>query len=195
MYHIFSVTYFVPENFGDKIRSQSQNSSGRRPRGSADKATVDAALLPNNPTLTADGGITWSTVETWNTEIQAPEPHNRIDFIFYKGSRLTPVRSETMPFANGTWSSCDKHCQCGITWSTVETWNTEIQAPEPHNRIDFIFYKGSRLTPVRSETMPFANGTWSSCDKHCQCGETCDAVKNNVHPSDHFLVYTDFEWR
>ncbi|KAI1705577.1 endonuclease/Exonuclease/phosphatase family domain-containing protein [Ditylenchus destructor] len=83
----------------------------------------------------------------------------------------------------------------GITWSTVETWNTEIQAPEPHNRIDFIFYKGSRLTPVRSETMPFANGTWSSCDKHCQCGETCDAVKNNVHPSDHFLVYTDFEWR
>ncbi|KAI1700041.1 endonuclease/Exonuclease/phosphatase family domain-containing protein [Ditylenchus destructor] len=83
----------------------------------------------------------------------------------------------------------------GITWSTVERWNTEIQAAEPQDRIDFIFYKSPRLIPIRSETWPYPNASLSVCHKHCVCGETCGAVKNNMYPSDHFLVYTDFQWQ
>ncbi|KAI1698391.1 endonuclease/Exonuclease/phosphatase family domain-containing protein [Ditylenchus destructor] len=83
----------------------------------------------------------------------------------------------------------------GITWSTVERWNTEIKAAEPQDRIDFIFYKSPRLVPVRSEVMPCTNASLSVCHEYCACGETCKDVKNNLHPSDHYLVYTDFLWK
>lgn len=72
----------------------------------------------------------------------------------------------------------------GITWSTVqksqEGWGGTI--PEPQDRIDYVYFKGSKLKPIQSTTY-----------------EGSDAVlpkpyhKNNTWPSDHFAVVSDFK--
>ncbi|KAI1723721.1 endonuclease/Exonuclease/phosphatase family domain-containing protein [Ditylenchus destructor] len=74
----------------------------------------------------------------------------------------------------------------GHTWSTVQKssgpeWEWSI--PEPQDRLDFIFYKGSRwLKPIKSYTYA---GT-----------EPLTPIPNqwdNDYPSDHYAVLTDFK--
>uniref|UniRef100_A0A915CYE8 Endonuclease/exonuclease/phosphatase domain-containing protein n=1 Tax=Ditylenchus dipsaci TaxID=166011 RepID=A0A915CYE8_9BILA len=78
----------------------------------------------------------------------------------------------------------------GYTWSTVQKssgseWDYSI--PEPQDRLDFIFYKGSQnnIKPVKSFTYS---------------GNAADPLKaipnqyENNYPSDHFIVLTDFEF-
>ena len=74
----------------------------------------------------------------------------------------------------------------GYTWSTVQKssgpeWEWSI--PEPQDRLDFIFYKGSKwLKPIKSYTYA---GT-----------EPLTPIPNqweNDYPSDHYAVLTDFK--
>ncbi|EFO18696.1 hypothetical protein LOAG_09798 [Loa loa] len=72
----------------------------------------------------------------------------------------------------------------GITWSTVEKmtssgWSWTI--PEPQDRIDYIFYRGSLLSPIQSYTYQ-GNVTVYPKPFHWK----------NDYPSDHFAVITTF---
>ena len=60
------------------------------------------------------------------------------------------------------------------------TWTT-LNASEPQDRIDFIMYKGSKLTP-------FQSFTYSGDEAITQVPN----VTQNDYPSDHFAVITDF---
>ena len=62
----------------------------------------------------------------------------------------------------------------GATWTTVNV-------SEPQERIDFIMYKGSQLTPFRSSIYS-GNEVLSQVPN----------VTQNDYPSDHFAVITDF---
>ncbi|KAI6233580.1 Endo/exonuclease/phosphatase domain-containing protein [Aphelenchoides fujianensis] len=80
----------------------------------------------------------------------------------------------------------DPRAEPGITWSTYQTaystdWN--YQLPEPQDRIDFIFYKSPALT-VR-DSYVYADEFQPQPAK----------PDENVWPSDHYAVITEFEWR
>ncbi|KAI6225230.1 Endo/exonuclease/phosphatase domain-containing protein [Aphelenchoides fujianensis] len=80
----------------------------------------------------------------------------------------------------------DPRAEPGITWSTYQTaystdWN--YQLPEPQDRIDFIFYKSPTLT-VR-DLYVYADEFQPQPAK----------PDENVWPSDHYAVITEFEWR
>uniref|UniRef100_A0A914D8Y7 Endonuclease/exonuclease/phosphatase domain-containing protein n=1 Tax=Acrobeloides nanus TaxID=290746 RepID=A0A914D8Y7_9BILA len=73
----------------------------------------------------------------------------------------------------------------GYTWSTVqkfssEGWNWTI--PEPQDRIDFIFYRSSKLKPTNSFIYAGLEPL-TPIPNH----------KNNDYPSDHYAVVTDFD--
>ncbi|KAI6202234.1 Endo/exonuclease/phosphatase domain-containing protein [Aphelenchoides besseyi] len=73
----------------------------------------------------------------------------------------------------------------GITWSTVQTaytseWNYSI--PEPQDRIDFIFYR-SPMLKVRDSRV--------YADQYVPQPAKPD---DNIWPTDHFAVISDFEW-
>ncbi|KAI1701701.1 endonuclease/Exonuclease/phosphatase family domain-containing protein [Ditylenchus destructor] len=76
----------------------------------------------------------------------------------------------------------------GHTWSTVQNatgWEWDYSIPEPQDRIDFIFYKGSKsLKPKKSYT-------YSGDPK--QKPQPIPNHANNDYPSDHYTVVTDFD--
>ncbi|KAI1705405.1 endonuclease/Exonuclease/phosphatase family domain-containing protein [Ditylenchus destructor] len=76
----------------------------------------------------------------------------------------------------------------GHTWSTVQnatSWEWDYSIPEPQDRIDFIFYKGSKsLKPKKSYT-------YSGDPKQKPLPIPNHA--NNDYPSDHYTVVTDFD--
>uniref|UniRef100_A0A914DYQ2 Endonuclease/exonuclease/phosphatase domain-containing protein n=1 Tax=Acrobeloides nanus TaxID=290746 RepID=A0A914DYQ2_9BILA len=100
-----------------------------------------------------------------------------------------PATKQLMENAKMTDSFREIHpdiiAEPGYTWSTVqkfssEGWNWTI--PEPQDRIDFIFYRSSKLKPTNS----FIYGglePLTPIPNH----------KNNDYPSDHYAVVTDFD--
>ncbi|KAI6215762.1 Endo/exonuclease/phosphatase domain-containing protein [Aphelenchoides besseyi] len=73
----------------------------------------------------------------------------------------------------------------GITWSTVQTaytseWNYSI--PEPQDRIDFIFYR-SPMLKVRDSRV--------YADQFVPQPAKPD---DNIWPTDHYAVISDFQW-
>jgi endonuclease/exonuclease/phosphatase family metal-dependent hydrolase len=68
----------------------------------------------------------------------------------------------------------------GITWSPIDLRNVDRNAPEPLDRIDFVHFKGSRVTPVASEV--FVVGEPAPIPNHA----------TNVWPSDHAAVVSEF---
>ncbi|KAI1697643.1 endonuclease/Exonuclease/phosphatase family domain-containing protein [Ditylenchus destructor] len=76
----------------------------------------------------------------------------------------------------------------GHTWSTVQNatgseWDYSI--PEPQDRIDFIFYKGSKSLKTKKSY------TYSGDPKHKP--QPIPNHANNDYPSDHYTVVTDFD--
>lgn len=71
----------------------------------------------------------------------------------------------------------------GISWSTVNkaTAEWEYSIPEPQDRIDFIMYKGMKVTPRHSFTYS-GHEPLVPMPNH----------QKNDYPSDHFSVVTDF---
>ncbi|CAJ0574208.1 unnamed protein product, partial [Mesorhabditis spiculigera] len=71
----------------------------------------------------------------------------------------------------------------GLTWSTVckENVEWEYAFPEPQDRLDFIFYRG-HVKPLRTELYA-GNEPLEKMPNH----------KMNDFPSDHYVIYTDFE--
>lgn len=69
----------------------------------------------------------------------------------------------------------------GVTWSPV------FKGTEPQDRIDFVYFKGSRLQPIASEVYTTAVeatvGRW---------GAGTGPIVNNTWPSDHASVVTTF---
>lgn len=71
----------------------------------------------------------------------------------------------------------------GITYSTVYDFNDNAGTiPEPEDRIDFIFYKGSTLKPVSS----------SSYAGQFECFPA--DVRKNDWPTDHYAVVSEFQF-
>lgn len=75
----------------------------------------------------------------------------------------------------------DAAAVAGNSWSTLQ------KDPEPQDRIDFIFYRGSALRPVSSELYATAIektiGAW---------GDDTAPIVDNTWPSDHFAMLTKF---
>lgn len=69
----------------------------------------------------------------------------------------------------------------GITWSPIYLYNGEEKAPEPLDRIDFVYYKGKRLRVVKSETLVV--GQPAAEPNH----------KDNEWTSDHAAMMTTFK--
>lgn len=70
----------------------------------------------------------------------------------------------------------------GYTWSPVVTYNVQFNQSEPHDRIDYIFYKGNRMQAVASRVYQ-GNQHLNHSPNHA----------TNDWPSDHASVVTDFD--
>lgn len=68
-----------------------------------------------------------------------------------------------------------------ITWSPIYLYNDGEKAPEPLDRIDFVYYKGKALRAVKSEILVVGNPTPEP--NH----------QNNEWTSDHAVVMTTFK--
>lgn len=70
----------------------------------------------------------------------------------------------------------------GVTWSPVVQYNRKFNKNEPQDRVDYIFYKGSRMQAVASRVY-LGNQHLSQTPNHAP----------NDWPSDHASVVTDFD--
>lgn len=85
----------------------------------------------------------------------------------------------------------------GLTWSTMCKQNIEWEYafPEPQDRVDFIFYRGS----LKSNRQALKKNDLQYYDLRSELYSGTEPIKimpdqkTNDYPSDHFALFTDFE--
>lgn len=90
------------------------------------KVPTDAGLIDSyrrvHPDPASDPGVTWSPIYLTNGDYgNQPEPLDRIDFIFFKGDGLNPIRSEALLEGNPTPENHHQNNQWPTDHKSVRT--------------------------------------------------------------------------
>ncbi|KAI6190493.1 Endo/exonuclease/phosphatase domain-containing protein [Aphelenchoides bicaudatus] len=146
----------------------------------ADKKFQHALKLTNSIPLIVFGDFNTPSHLDWTEE--AKDQHEGIVYK-WPATHLLQTKTKLVDTYREVYPNPSTHP--GITWSTIydfssSEWNWSI--PEPHDRIDFIYYRSQQLRTIDSQ--PYA-GEFKPYPAD---------VKQNDWPSDHYAVVSKLEW-